>query len=200
MSDLSVKSERSPINTPYGSFEMIAYEFPSGREHIALVRGNLVEEPFPLVRVQSACLPGTVFKSRLCDCAEQCELAMKELATAGVGCLLYLDQEGRGHGLVEKVAHIRGIVSDSLDTVDSARRRGVEPDIRSYEEAAWIIKELIGPRPIRLLTNNPTKLAGLQAAGVVVEERLSIEVEPNDFTRAYLLTKKEKMGHLLSLV
>ncbi|MDG4595143.1 MAG: GTP cyclohydrolase II [Candidatus Contendobacter sp.] len=200
MSEPTVKSERSPINTPYGAFEMIAYEFPSGREHIVLVCGNLADEPCPLVRVQSACLPGTVFKSRLCDCAEQTELAMKEIANAGVGCLLYLDQEGRGHGLVEKIAHIRGIVCDSLDTVDSARRRGVEPDVRSYEEAAWIIRELIGKQPIRLLTNNPIKMAGLQTAGISVEERLSIEAEPNQYTRTYLITKKEKMGHLLSKI
>lgn len=194
-----IKTERSPINTPQGIFELVGFEFPSGREHVALVRGNLLNEPIPLVRVQSACLPGTVFKSRLCDCAEQCELAMRKIAIAGTGCLLYLDQEGRGHGLVEKIAHLRGI-SESLDTVESARRRGVEPDIRTYDEAARILHHLIGQRPIRLLTNNPTKLAGLQAAGIVVSERLSIEAEPNEYTRGYLLTKKMKMGHVLSRI
>lgn len=199
MSNRPVKSERSPINTPHGTFELVGFEFQSGREHVALVRGSLASGPFPLVRVQSACLPGTVFGSRLCDCAEQCELAMREIATARVGCLLYLDQEGRGHGLVEKIAHLRGI-SQSLDTVESALQRGVDPDIRTYDEAAQMLHELVGPRPIRLLTNNPTKLAGLQAAGIIVAQRLAIEVEPNEFTHAYLLTKKMKMGHLLSKV
>lgn len=195
----SLRTESAYISTPHGRFRVVAYEMPSGAEYAVLVLGQPDQEAAPLVRVQSSCLTGTAFGALLCDCATQVHLAMEIIATYGSGCLIYQPQEGRGHGLVEKIAHIRGINED-LDTVEAALQRGVPPDIRDYAEAALIIEDLFGDRSIRLLSNNPTKVEQLESEGVRIAERVSIETEPTAANRAYLLTKKYKLGHLLTKV
>lgn len=153
----------------------------------------------PLVRIQSSCLTGSAFLARLCDCRQQLHEALRLVAEGGSGVVLYLDQEGRSHGLVEKVAQLN-LIAQGFDTVDAAAMRNREGDLRRYHDAAAMLAELIGERPIRLLTNNPTKLACVQEAGIEVSERLALEVEPSDGNRAYLTVKKQRMGHLLTRV
>ena len=137
--------------------------------------------------------------ARLCDCRQQLHHALRLVADAGSGVVLYLDQEGRSHGLVEKVAQL-DLISQGYDTVDAAAMRNREGDLRRYHDAAAMLQLLISERPIRLLTNNPTKLACVQEAGISVCERLPLEIEPSDGNRAYLAVKKRRMGHLLDLV
>jgi 3,4-dihydroxy 2-butanone 4-phosphate synthase/GTP cyclohydrolase II len=175
-----------------------AYDF-GGREHAALVHGLPAEDPVPLVRIQSSCLTGSAFLAELCDCRQQLHEAMRLVADAGHGVVLYLDQEGRSHGLVEKVAQL-DLIAHGHDTVDAAALRGREGDLRRYHEAAVILRSLVGTKPIRLLTNNPTKLAGVQEAGVDVAERLPLEVDATDGNRTYLQVKKARLGHLLERV
>jgi 3,4-dihydroxy 2-butanone 4-phosphate synthase/GTP cyclohydrolase II len=190
----------TPFASEFGVFELRAFGFRDGSEHAALVTGNPSRDERPLVRIQSSCLTGTSFGALLCDCRQQLHEALRLIAREGSGCVIYLDQEGRGHGLVEKIRHIADIAAGS-DTVEAALRRGVPPDARDYDHAASILKAVVGtPRPIRLLTNNPEKIARLEASGVQVGERLSIETEPTDGNREYLLVKKRRMGHLLTRV
>ncbi len=187
------------FRSEFGTFELTAYAF-GGAEHAALVAGDLHTENAPLVRVQSSCLTGTAFHALLCDCRQQLEAALATIADAGTGCVIYLAQEGRSHGLVEKINHLRAI-SEGSNTVDAALHRGVEPDLRDYAAARPILEDLLGElRPVRLLTNNPQKLRGIEAAGVPVRERLPLETPPTPDNIEYLRVKKLRMGHLLSQV
>lgn len=167
-----------------------------GLEHIALVHGDPTHEGLPLVRVQSSCVTGSTLLSELCDCRQQLHEAMRRVVEEGAGIVLYLDQEGRSHGLVEKVAQL-DLIARGADTVEAARQRGRDSDLRDYEHAAHILDMLIGSRPIRLLTNNPVKIAGMERAGIQVAERLAIETAPTHGNLEYLRTKKKRMGHLL---
>jgi 3,4-dihydroxy 2-butanone 4-phosphate synthase/GTP cyclohydrolase II len=186
------------FRSAFGPFHLHAYRFATA-EHAALLRGTPGQDEAPLVRIQSSCLTGTAFHAELCDCRQQLHESMRLVAEAGSGVVLYLDQEGRSHGLVEKVAQL-DLIADGYDTVDAAAMRGREGDLRRYHDAAAMLDHLIGDRPIRLLTNNPTKLACVQEAGITVDERLPIEVGPTDGNRAYLKVKKHRMGHLLERV
>lgn len=150
------------------------------------------------MRVQSACLTGSVLHSELCDCRQQLHEALR-LVGATDGLVVLLDDEGRGHGLIEKVAQL-ALIAAGADTVDAAAARGRSPDLRTYEDAAAVIAEVVGPRPVRLLTNNPTKLERIRAAGVRVSVREPLEVEPTPGNREYLRVKKDRMGHLLERV
>lgn len=189
----------SPFKTYYGVFRIVAFSFPSGNEHAALVAEGTDRNSAPLVRIQSSCLTGTAFGAVLCDCAQQLEFALRRVAAEGSGVVLYLDQECRGHGLVEKVAQL-SVISRGSDTVDAAEVRGVQPDIRDYAEAGQVLRHLLGDRPVRLMTNNPAKMRGVMDAGVTVVERIPLETSPTDGNRAYLLVKKVRMGHLLTQV
>lgn len=181
-----------------GPFTVHAYEM-NGREHVALVHGDPSVVEAPLVRIQSSCLTGTAFLAELCDCRQQLHLAMERVVKEGAGVVLYLDQEGRSHGLVEKVAQL-DLIAGGADTVDAARTRGKDVDLRRYDEAASILRDVVGARPIRLLTNNPEKLERVVAEGVKIAERVALETEPTSGNTEYLRVKKARMGHLLSRV
>lgn len=180
-------------------FEAAAFEFSSGREHLALVASGAQLHTRPLVRLQSACLTGTAMLAELCDCRRQLLLSLELVHQAGSGCVVYLDQEGRGHGLVEKVAQLAEM-NAGADTVDAAARRGVPPDLRRYDEAATVLARIVGSAPIRLLTNNPRKLQLVVDAGVDVAERVPLLTEPTPGNRSYLQVKKRRLGHLLDNV
>ncbi|HZN13084.1 MAG TPA: GTP cyclohydrolase II [Acidimicrobiales bacterium] len=192
-----VKWYQSPFNCQFGRFTAFAFEFPDGREHLAMVKGSPDTADLPLVRVQSSCLTGTAFLAHLCDCRQQLHLAMERVATEDAGVILYMDQEGRGHGLVEKLAQLK-LINTGLDTLEAAVARGYGPDPRTYEQAAFVLDVLVGAgRPIRLLSNNPTKMGGLRANGVVIGEDVRLETEPTPTNFHYLRVKQEKMGHIL---
>jgi len=199
MTQATAKESDAELKTRYGPFRLIAFEFPSGSAHAALVKGDLSAVEHPLVRVQSACLTATALGAVGCDCADQMDEALRLVSDAGAGLVLYLDQEGMGHGLVEKVLHFREI-NRGADTYEAALRRGVDPDVRDYAETAIILRELIGDRSIRLLTNNPEKEARLQQVGVTIWDSLPIESEPTEANRGYLQAKKLKLHHRLTKV
>ena len=199
MTEAWKRSSEAEFGSAFGRFRFVAVETPSGREHGALVAGDLSLPGPLLVRVQSACVTGTALGALLCDCRQQIELALTAIGNAEAGLFLYLDQEGRGHGLVEKVAHFAEINSGA-DTWEAAVNRGVEPDRRDYEDAAAIIRMLAGDRALRVMTNNPEKLDGLSATGLEVAERVPLETDPTPTNRAYLQAKKRRMGHLLERV
>ncbi|MFH0839211.1 MAG: bifunctional 3,4-dihydroxy-2-butanone-4-phosphate synthase/GTP cyclohydrolase II [Candidatus Omnitrophota bacterium] len=185
------------LPTMYGKFILILYESIIDKEHhIALVL-NKLREPV-LVRVHSECLTGDVFKSQRCDCGQQIELAMKELSKEGSGVLLYMRQEGRGIGLVNKLKAY-ALQDKGLDTVQANEALGFKPDLRDYGIGAQILVDL-GIRHIRLLTNNPQKIVGIEGYGLKVVERVPLEVKPNKTNRRYLKVKKIKLGHTLNKV
>jgi len=164
---------------------------------VALVMGDLHAAP-PLVRIHSQCLTGDVFGSLRCDCRLQLEMALKKIAEAGAGILLYEQQEGRGIGLMAKLRAYE-LQDQGLDTVEANEELGFAADCRAYELPAAVLK-LLGVGKVRLLTNNPEKVAALESAGIAVTERISAEVEPQESFAGYLRTKQEKMGHILEMV
>lgn len=195
----TTKAVCTPFRSEFGMFEMHAYRFDSSREHLALVSGDPAASATPLVRVQSACLTGTALHAELCDCRQQLQISLRLVAgSPDGGCVLYLDQEGRSHGLVSKVAQL-ALIAKGLDTVDAAAAHGEAPDVRQWDEAAAILTDLIGDKPIRLLTNNPYKSAGLAAVGVAVAAECPIQAPVTEGNRAYLRVKRDKMGHRLDL-
>ena len=163
---------------------------------VALVLGNLHASP-PLVRIHSQCLTGDVFHSLRCDCRLQLEMALRMIAQAGAGILLYEQQEGRGIGLMAKLRAYE-LQDHGLDTVEANEKLGFAADCRGYELPAAALK-LLGVTAVRLITNNPEKVAALEAAGIRVAERISAEVEPQESFAGYLKTKPEKMGHILQM-
>jgi len=165
------------------------------KEHIALVYGALAGQDNVLVRVHSECLTGDVFHSARCDCGEQLECAMRSIAEEGVGVFVYLRQEGRGIGLVNKIKAY-ALQEQGLDTVDANIRLGFPPDLRDYSIAAQILSDL-GVTRLRLMTNNPRKVASLIDFGLTITERVPIVIRPNDDNRLYLQAKRERLGHLL---
>ena len=164
---------------------------------VALVMGDIHSAP-PLVRIHSQCLTGDVFGSLRCDCRLQLELALRTIAAEGAGILLYEQQEGRGIGLMAKLKAYE-LQNQGLDTVEANVELGFAPDCREYELPAEALK-MLGVPAVRLMTNNPEKVAALQAAGIEVTERVSAEVEAHDSFERYLRTKQEKMGHILDSV
>lgn len=182
-----------------GDFEIIAYENELDQlTHIALVKGEIRADEPVLVRVHSECMTGDIFGSMRCDCAEQLHKAMKLVEEAGTGVILYLRQEGRGIGLVNKLKAYDLQQRHGLDTVEANRKLGFKDDLRDYGIGAQILRNL-GVRKMKLMTNNPKKMVGLQGYGLSVVEQVPIEVPPNEFDRCYLECKKLKMGHLLQL-
>ena len=187
------------LPTDHGEFRVMAYESVlDGETHVALVRGDLGDGENVLVRVHSKCLTGDVFHSARCDCGPQLEAAMTRIAQEGRGVLLYLNQEGRGIGLANKIRAYE-LQDQGLDTVEANERLGFKADQRDYGIGVQILKDL-GVRSMRLLSNNPRKLVGIEGYQLSVAEWLPLEIAPSDHTRVYLKTKKEKLGHKLTSV
>jgi 3,4-dihydroxy 2-butanone 4-phosphate synthase / GTP cyclohydrolase II len=187
------------LPTDHGDFRVIAFESPIDREtHVALVRGDIGEGENVLVRVHSKCLTGDVFHSARCDCGLQLDAAMSRIAEEGRGVLLYLNQEGRGIGLANKIRAYE-LQDQGLDTVEANERLGFKPDQRDYGIGVQILKDL-GVKSMRLLSNNPRKLVGLEGYGLSVVEWLPLEIPASEHTKRYLTTKKEKLGHKLRSV
>ncbi len=188
------------LPTEAGDFQVFAYESPLDAEtHVALVRGDISDGLDVMVRVHSKCLTGDVFHSSRCDCGAQLHAAMARIAAEGRGVLLYLNQEGRGIGLANKIRAYE-LQDQGFDTVEANERLGFKPDQRDYGIGAQILGDL-GIHTMRLLTNNPRKFIGLQGYGLAVSESVPLEIAPaTEFTRRYLKTKKDKLGHTLSSV
>lgn len=185
--------------TAYGHFRLIPFRQKSnGLEHIAIIKGKVDDGAPVLVRVHSSCATGDIFASRRCDCGEQLHKAMQMIEAEGRGCVLYLSQEGRGIGLMEKIKAYK-LQEQGMDTVEANIHLGHDADERDYGVGAQILSRL-GIRKMRLMTNNPIKRVGLEGYGLEVVENVPIEVDPNPYNRRYMHTKKARMGHHLEKV
>lgn len=192
------KGEEVDMPTEYGDFKLIPFKQTSnGLEHIALIKGEWQEDEPVLVRVHSSCATGDILGSKRCDCGEQLHKAMRMIDKAGKGVVVYMQQEGRGIGLMNKIAAYK-LQEKGLDTVDANVHLGFKPDERDYGCGAQILREL-GVRKMRLMTNNPVKRIGLEAYGLEIIENVPIEVTPNEHNIKYLETKQKRMGHNLHI-
>lgn len=186
------------LPTEYGEFQVRAYSTEiDDKIHIALIKGNISKEKSALVRVHSECLTGDIFMSSRCDCGPQLHSALEKIENEGSGVLLYMRQEGRGIGLINKLKAY-GIQDTGLDTVEANERLGFAPDLRDYGIGAQILKD-IGVEKMRIMTNNPRKIVGLEGYGLSITERIPLEIQSVMENEKYLRTKKNKLGHLLGL-
>ena len=184
--------------TKWGHFKLIPFrQTATGLEHIALIKGEWKEDEPILVRVHSSCATGDILGSKRCDCGEQLHKAMQMIEEEGKGVIIYMQQEGRGIGLMNKIAAYK-LQEEGMDTVDANIHLGFKPDERDYGCGAQMLRRL-GVHKMRLMTNNPTKRVGLEAYGLEIVENVPIEVTPNEYDYRYLKTKKERMGHTLHL-
>ena len=192
-----VASARLP--TEFGAFDIHVFESRGAAEtHVALVRGQLGDGSDVLARVHSSCVTGDIFRSARCDCGPQLHEALGRIADEGRGVLIYLNQEGRGIGLANKIRAYK-LQDEGADTVEANERLGFAADLRDYRAALEMLRDL-GVRSVRLMSNNPKKLEGLAGDGLAVNERLPIEIAATAATQHYLRTKKHKLGHILTSV
>ena len=186
------------LPTHYGNFKIIPFRQKSnGLEHVALVKGEWDKDEPVLVRVHSSCMTGDIFGSCRCECGEQLHKAMELVEKEGKGAIVYLNQEGRGIGLMDKIRAYK-LQEEGLDTVDANLHLGYKADERDYGVGASILRE-IGITKMRLMSNNPVKRIGLEGYGLEIVENVPIEIEMNEHNEHYLKTKKERMGHTLHL-
>jgi len=191
-----VAEARLPTET--GEFRIIGYRsLGSEEEFVALVKGDLRADQPSLVRIHSQCMTGDVFGSVKCDCGRQLQAAMRLIEQDGHGAIVYQQQEGRGIGIINKI-RAYALQDEGADTIEANERLGFAADMRRYEQCAEILLDL-GLRAVRMMSDNPTKIQTLRQAGLKVVERVRLEVEPHDSFVNYLKTKKEKMGHLVSV-
>lgn len=193
------RGDEVDLPTAYGHFHLIPFkQKDNGLEHIALVKGDISGEDPVLVRVHSSCATGDIFGSLRCECGEQLHTAMRAIEKEGKGAIIYLNQEGRGIGLMEKIRAYK-LQEHGMDTVDANLHLGHKADEREYGVGANIL-HLLGIRNMKLMTNNPVKRIGLEGYGMKIAEIIPIEIEPNEYNRKYMTTKKTRMGHNLSKV
>lgn len=191
-----VAEARLPTET--GQFRILGFRsLISTEEFVVLVKGELRADQTSLVRIHSQCMTGDVFGSVKCDCGRQLQAAMKLIEQEGHGVIVYQQQEGRGIGIINKI-RAYALQDEGADTIEANERLGFAADMRRYEQCAEILLEL-GVRSVRVMSDNPAKFQTLRQAGLEVVERVRLEVEPHDFFAGYLKTKKEKMGHLVSV-
>jgi len=189
---------RVKLPTTYGDFELIPYlQKSNGLEHVAIIKGDWTPDDEVCVRVHSSCLTGDIFGSKRCDCGQQLHLAMQIIEKAGKGVLLYMNQEGRGIGLFNKIKAYK-LQEEGMDTVEANIELGFQEDERDYGVGASILRDL-GLGKIKLLTNNPVKRKGLEAYGLIITQNIPLQIEPNKHNKFYLETKQVKMGHTLEL-
>jgi len=189
--------ERVKLPTKYGYFELITFqEKTNGFEHMALIKGNFSSTETILTRIHSACATGDLFGSLRCDCGEQLIESLKLIEKNGNGIILYLQQEGRGIGLMNKMKAYK-LQEEGMNTLEANLHLGFAPDERDYEIGAKILNQL-GIKKVKLLTNNPDKILGLEKNGIVVMERISLIIKPNPCNKYYLDTKESLMGHQFS--
>lgn len=188
------KGDEVDMPTQYGHFKLIPFRQKSnGQEHIALIKGEWNQDDPVLVRVHSSCATGDIFGSLRCDCGDQLHVAMQEIEQEGRGVVVYMNQEGRGIGLMNKIKAYK-LQENGYDTVDANIHLGFKPDERDYGVGAQILREL-GVKKMRLMTNNPIKRIGLESFGLEIVENVPIEIQPNKYNEFYIKTKKERMGH-----
>ncbi len=193
---LVAREAQVPLPTEFGDYEMFAFSTKvDGATHVALVKGDISGDQSVLVRVHSECMTGDLFHSKRCDCGQQMAAALQNIETEGSGVFLYMRQEGRGIGLVNKMKAYR-LQDEGADTVEANEKLGFPADLRDYGIGAQILRDL-GVRRMRLMTNNPRKIVGLESYGLVIEDRIPLQIEPNLTNTKYLKTKKARMGHIL---